>query len=506
MGKILTGYKSAVINDIVHSSNYYYMFASNPITSTTIPLVTNDDYSSKFIDGWQMLFGKRVKPADIKPVVRNIQWTSGTVYDMYDNTKDMSTKNFYVVTPTDIGGDYVIYKCIYNNGGSASTEKPDIIQPKSFTKTDGYTWRYITSITNADYVKFATSSYIPIYGNTTTQAASLINSGVEVVQIPNSGNGYSSYHDGFIQSVQSTTLLQIESTASINNEFYVNNGIYIYNDLSATSDLNVITQYVSNATGNWVYLSAEANVNIINPGSTRYKISPRVVFNTNGTTPSKAYSVINTSSNSISNVVIIDTGTSVSWANVHLESNSIFGSGANLYAIVAPPGGHGFDPTDELSIKGFSISTTFANNENETIPTEVTYNKIGLIKNPYQLNNSTGGKLELPMIANTFSAVSNFTPLNGTVFTVGDTLTSNITSTIGTVAFSNSTVLMMTGDKTYQDGESLVSSDGQLSTGVYINTLGDVFTKDIRPMYVQNITDVTRSNTTSESYKLIIQI
>jgi len=110
------------------------------------------------------------------------------------------------------------------------------------------------------------------------------------------------------------------------------------------------------------------------------------------------------------------------------------------------------------------------------------------------------------MIANTFSAVSNFTPLNGTVFTVGDTLTSNITSTIGTVAFSNSTVLMMTGDKTYQDGESLVSSDGQLSTGVYINTLGDVFTKDIRPMYVQNITDVTRSNTTSESYKLIIQI
>ena len=184
----------------------------------------------------------------------------------------------------------------------------------------------------------------------------------------------------------------------------------------------------------------------------------------------------------------------------------MFGSGANVYAIVAPPGGHGFDPTDELPVKGFCISTTFANNEIETIPTEVTYNKIGLIKNPYMLNNTTGGKLETPMIANTFSAVANFTPLNGSVFTVGDTVTSNVTNTIGTVAFSNSTVLMLTGDKTFQEGESVISSDGQLSSEVQINTLGDVFTKDIRPMYVQNITDVTRSNTTSESYKLIIQI
>ena len=507
MGKILTGYKSAVISDIIQSNNYYYMFASNPVASETIPLVGSDDYSTMFVDGWQMLFGKRVKPEDILPVVRNIQWESGIVYDKYDNTKDMSTKNFFVVTPPAvIGGDYLIFKCIDNNNGSASTIQPNLVQRAVFTKSDGYKWKYMTSITSADFDKFGTTNFIPVYGNTTIQAASLVDSGVEVVVVANTGNGYSSYHDGTIQSVQSTTILQIESTASINNDFYVNNAIYVYNDNSPTANLQVVSSYTSNASGKWVTLASEIDVNIIDPGITKYKISPRVVFKTNGNTQPSAYSIVNTQSNSISSIVITDVGTGISWANVHLESNTIFGSGANVYAIVAPPGGHGFDPTDELPVKGFCIATTFANNENDTIPTEATYNKIGLIKNPYQLNNSTGGNLGVPMTANSFSAVANFTPLNGTVFTVGDVITGANTGTIGTVAFSNSSVLMLTGDKSFEDGESVVSSDGQLSAQISINTLGDVFTKDIRPIYVQNLTDVTRSNTTSESYKLIIQV
>lgn len=509
MGKILTGYKSAVISDIIESNNYYYMFASNPIQSATIPLVGNDDYSTMVVDAWQMLFGKRVKPEDIKPVIRNVQWQSGIVYDMYDNTKDMSGKNFFVVTlPAVEGGDYIIYKCISNNNGAISTIQPTGtgLGYKSIGTSDGYIWRYITAISNANYEKFASTSYIPVYGDTNAQSPALVNSGVEVVVVANTGNGYSSYHDGVVQSVQSTTVIQIEGGASVDNDFYVNNAIYVYNLDPPTANLQVITGYISNTSGKWVTLGSEIDVGIIDPGATKYKISPRVVFKTNGNTQPSAYSVINTQSNSISSIIVTDVGTGVSWANVHLESNSIFGSGANVYAIVAPPGGHAADPTDELPVKGFCISTTFANNENDTIPTEVTYNKIGLIKNPYRLNNSTGGKLGVPMTANSFSAVANFTPLNGAVFTVGDVVTGVATGTIGTVAFSNSSVLMLTGDKSFNDGENIVSADGQISAEISINSLGDVFTKDVRPIYVQNLSDVMRSNTSSESYKLVIQI
>lgn len=510
MGKILSGYKAAIVSDIIESNNYYYMFASNPVTPATTQLAGSDDYTS-FVDGWQLLFGKRIKPADILPVTKNIQWTTGTVYDRYNNTQDLSDKNFFVVTPTTVGGAYLIYKCIDNNKGGASTVKPTgtgLFSPPE----DGYIWRFITSISNADYVKFATTSYIPVYGNTTVQASALLNSGVNVVVVSNTGSGYSSYHNGIVQGIGSTNgiqdlkILQIEDTASLNNDFYTNNGIYIYN--SETSDLKTVTKYVSNNAGKFVYVDTDLNVNIIDPGATQYRISPRVVFKTNGITPTKAYSVVNTTSNSINNIVIVDPGTYVTWANVHLESNSIFGTGANVYAIVPPPGGHGLDPTSELPIKGYSIAVTFTGNQNSTIPTEVTYNKIGILKNPNQINNATGGDLGTRFVANTFNALAELTPLNGTVFTVGDTVTGSNTGTIGTVAFSNSTVLMLTGDKTFNvgDGEIVVSSSGALSTNTSINTLGDIYTKNIRPMYVHNLTDITRSDAGSESYKLIIQV
>ena len=511
MGKILTGYKSTVINDIAYSNNHYYMFASDPIAITTasIPAVTSDDYSTLFFDSWQMLFGKRIKPADILPVIRNIQWQTGVVYDMYDNTKNMLNKNFYVVIPpAEVGGDYIIFKCISNNNGAVSTIQPVLADIKEYavTKSDGYIWKYITSVSSAQYDKFATSAYIPVYPNTSIQSTALDNSGVDVVVIANSGSGYASYHSGVIQSVIDATLIQIEANASINNDFYVNNGIYIYNDNSPTSDLNIVSRYVSNSSGNWIYVTSELDVNIIDPGVTNYIISPRVVFKTNGDTPPLAYSVINTTSNSVSSINVIDTGSKITWANVHLESNSIYGSGANVYAIVAPPGGHGQDPSEELFTKGFCIAMTFANNENETIPTEITYNKIGILRNPYEINVATGDKTATPFTANTFSAVSQAQPLNSQTFTVGDTVTGVDTGTVATVAFSNSSILMLTGDKYFSNGEYIVSSDGMTTDQIIINSYGDIFTKDIRPIYVQNLSDITRSNTSSESYKLVVQI
>ena len=39
-----------------------------------------------------------------------------------------------------------------------------------------------------------------------------------------------------------------------------------------------------------------------------------------------------------------------------------------------------------------------------------------------------------------------------------------------------------------------------------IYTKGDLYAKDIEPLYIQNIDNVTRSNTQTESYKLVIEI
>jgi hypothetical protein len=241
MGNILSSYKKGVIEDIVNSISgntaRYYAFAANPVASSNgVAAVCKDDYSNIFGNNWYLLFGKRLANTDIAPVIRKIEWTANTVYTRYDNmANNLANSSYYVaVTPAIPGELYHIYKCIDNANGANSTVAPDLQQASSFTKSDGYTWRYIYSISSANYSKFAVSDYMPVFANNTIVTNAKNYQGVEVVPVVNAGNGYISYHDGTIRTVVNSTLIEISANASTDNGFYVNNGIYIYNNLVAT--------------------------------------------------------------------------------------------------------------------------------------------------------------------------------------------------------------------------------------------------------------------------------
>ena len=513
MGKILPQFTKSIIDDVVSSitSNtaLYYGFAANPVLNTgNTPAVTSDDFTTTFSNDWQMIFGKKLANTDILPIINKNQWTANTVYMNYDNTQDMSNGNFYVsVQPALSGGSWNIFKCIDNGGNTnPSTQVPDQLQPSSFTKSDGYTWRYITTISNFDYNRLATTNYIPIYPNTSIQASAYNYSGIEKVVITNPGSGYASWANGIVQGIQNSTLIQIQTNSSTSSNFYTQNGIYFYNTGSATGQLRTVTQYVSNLSGNFVYLDSAVNTAQILTNQTQYLISPKVIFTTDGDQDPIAYTTINPTTNSISNVVIIQTGYGISWANVVIQSNLTFGSGASVYGVVPPAGGHGANPANELLVQAVGFSFNFANTEGNTIPQNVTYNKIGLVKVPYTINGTTGKKGLVPYSGNTFISIieANVTP--STTFTVGDTVTGQTTTAVGTVAFSNSTTLYLTGDKYFGNNETIVSSNGSQSATLIINTRGNVYTKDIVPLYVQNINNVNRSSGRVESFKLIVQI
>jgi hypothetical protein len=510
MGTLLPNYRknivSNIINTITANNGTYYAFGSNPVSySGNTPAVTKDDFSSEFTPNWQMLFGKKLANTDVVPVIKNIVWTSNTMYEMYDNTQDISNTNYYViVTPSLPGGAYNVYKCINNSNGAPSTVIPDQVQTTSFTKSDGYTWRYITTITAANYTKFATNDYVPIYSNSTIVSGAYNYSGVEVCVVANSGSGYNSYGNGTIRGVVNSTLIQIENYSSGDNDFYTNNGIYIYNVSEATSQLRVVKQYVSNSAGKWIYLNQAANTTNITPAVTQYLITPQVVFETDADSAPKAYSTINSSSNGISSIVIIDTGYGVSWSNVSIVSNTSYGSGANCYAICPPAGGHGFDPAVELNTKGLGISFTFANTEGNTIPVNLVYNKIGILTNPHSLTaNGTKGS---SFYTNTFSQVLQANVIPATTFAVGEVVSGMTSNAHGTVAYSNGSHIWLTGDKFFSNSEYILSANGLVSAQISINTKGSIYAKDIEPLYIQNIDNVTRSNSQSESYKIIIEI
>ena len=77
-----------------------------------------------------LVAAKLVLTSNLAAVVPRFDWTSGTVYDRYDNTSTtlFDNNNFYVITePLITGGEYYVYKCIDNNDGGASTVNPSRI-------------------------------------------------------------------------------------------------------------------------------------------------------------------------------------------------------------------------------------------------------------------------------------------------------------------------------------------------------------------------------------------
>lgn len=526
MGKILPTYKKVIIEELADNlyanSSQYYAFASNPVPYTgATPSVSNSDYGSVYEYNWNMLFGKKLRGDDIAPVIDKNIWNSGSVYDMYNNTSEtlFTNNNFYVISePTVTGGPYYVYKCIDNSNGAVSTVNPGRIgtptQPSTFETGDGYKWRYISTISSKNYEKFSSDEFAPIYTDATISSTAKNYAGVEVVMISNTGSGYTAYYpNGNIQSVQNSTVIQIASDASSSDNFYVNSGIYIYNSIESTGQLKIISDYVTNSSGKFVFTDSPVNTSLITPGISKYLISPAVIFDTDGDSDPVAYSTVNTTNYSIDKIVILNPGVNISWANVTIQAG--YGSGANLYAIVPPAGGHGYDAVSELNVKGMSIAFSFSNTEFSTITTSNTvYNKIGIIKNPYALvvsNLATGSVLR----GNTYSSntfnnlmVANVTPAN--VYPTGATVVGANSKSRGVVVFSNANQVFIAGDQTFKDGELIRytnPSTGQITeTNILIKNSPDVYTKDLKPIYVENINNINRSDVQTESYKLIVEI
>jgi hypothetical protein len=438
-------------------------------------------------------------------------------YDDQQSFANTGNSSFYVsVPPSAPGGYYHIYKCVDNANGTISTQVPDLRETYSFTLSDGYTWRYIYSVSSSNFAKFATDDYLPVYPNNSLTAAAYNHSGIDKVVISNTGSDYRTYHDGTVLSAVNTTLIQISNTASGDNDFYTNSAIYLYNNGSATAQLRKITSYVSNSSGKWCYVDGEINQDYIIEETTQYKISPAVDFDTDGNESPLAYCVVNSISNTIANVVLIESGYGITRASATISANGAYGNGATLRCVVAPPGGHGSNPASELQAVGMCITSSFVETESNTIVTKIgnssvtanlSFNKIGIIKDPYELY-GVGEKGTIQFSSNTFDQIFKadlnpdlVTPLDKDSFVVGET-----SGAKGKVVFCNTSQIYLVGDKHFVNNEVIVEEGGTVNTYINITHRGDIYAKDFRPIYVENVNDIERSDDQSETFKIIIRV
>ena len=192
---------------VLSATTYCYIAKVDPwANEQDPPMPTQDQKSIKNV--FKNIFAvKLITAGDISPVVQRVNWTSGVIYDYYQDNVDMFEKdnngsnvyNFYVKNRYD-----QVFKCLWNANGAASTYEP-FFEPGSYSTNniyygaDGYKWKYIYTIDIGTKVKFMDETWMPVPVGYLTPNPLDINpttgfnygsGSVDVINVTNPGQNY----------------------------------------------------------------------------------------------------------------------------------------------------------------------------------------------------------------------------------------------------------------------------------------------------------------------------
>lgn len=242
-------------------------------------------------------------------------------------------------------------------------------------------------------------------------------------------------------------------------------------------------------------------------GGTEYTFDARVVIDGDGAnafiTPKNRVGVIY-------GFNYINTGTEYRYANAYITDST--GKYANIRAIISPPGGHGFDPITELNAHHVMLSSRTEYNEGfGDIPPDVQFRRIGIVRNPKDINDNVANALTLSgtYSINVTNLVNVFVPneyvvgqsSNANVFVITTDPNSNTTNNLRYIQVDGLT----SNFKSFTPGETVIGTTsgarGTVSRIIEPEVKHD--TGDI--IYLQNRTPVTRSLDQAEFLHLVIE-
>ena len=169
----------------------------------TAPSTPGDSVLNEFKNFDDLLAAKKITSSDISFVVPRRNWTTGTTYDIYrhdyeefvtGSTSTRVTSNssattlfdstFYVVTT-----DRNVYKCLDNDGNTASTVEPTGTSTSVITTGDGYKWKYIYTLSASQQANFLSTDFMGVATNSTVSSAA-VDGALDIVKIKTAGSSY----------------------------------------------------------------------------------------------------------------------------------------------------------------------------------------------------------------------------------------------------------------------------------------------------------------------------
>ena len=162
---------------------------------------------------------KQVSKDDVRRMIRKVQWTPGTVYEMYkhdysifNRTPNTTQPSLYEANYYVINEDLRVYICLQNGStpenenGRPSFDQPSFVdlEPRpAGTSGDGYIWKYLYTIKPSEIIKFDSIEFIPVpedWGKTGESIATknnAIDGKIEIITIKDRGSEYQPISQSF---------------------------------------------------------------------------------------------------------------------------------------------------------------------------------------------------------------------------------------------------------------------------------------------------------------------
>jgi len=389
---------------------------------------------------------KRIERVNAFHVITRYDWISGASYTQYDDTVDLSTSQYYVMTD-----EYNLYKCIDNGGGSKSTSKPTHTEPEiKASGDDGYKWKFLGKVTE-NARRFLTDEYIPVEYVTNAledenakqlvsqqmsvngaidkiivakdnghyKMATAISAGADHHTVANKvvgsvgftsessdgANDGTNTYAGLTLSLLKQHPFDAEQLTFFNSDSLLNYEVYTSQGRGPDvgQKRKIIAFYDSNQ-GTGPYVNPDTDVFPHGPFVVLDRPFDRDLYATDPPTkfrllpPVEIYgdgdgAVARTEVNDqreIIGVNIISRGKDYTTATVDFSSrlpNS--GTPSTARAIIGPKGGHGNNPIKELQSSKVMIVMEIKQDESGKLRTSNQFRQFGIIKNP-MLNDGTG--------------------------------------------------------------------------------------------------------------------
>ena len=523
--------------DVQNSNVYVAIGRADAWSATTAdnvdgtPFTPNDHLEDQNNARRQFIGLQKLTSADVSHVVKRYDWTTGRSYVAWDSDDaNIYDKEFYVLT-----NEFKVYKCLRNNNGGQSTVQPTHTTADPVNLSDGYTWKYMYSITTADSEKFLTNAYMPVKtvpltievtvaaAGATNQTKILLTQASNDIKVGHRVLNASGQDLGDVASIAGAEL-----TLGANLAQAVSVGDLLTLDFATLGEASTAlsTDYTQYKAQKDSLDSAEAGgierIEVLTGGA-GYDSAPTVTIVGDGTGATVASADVTIASNVIT-AIDIGTSTSGSSHGTNYRVATVEFSGgtpetvATARVVIAPSQGHGVDPVSELGAFLVSLNTQLEGSGGGDLTVGNDFRQISILKNPKVYNSTPyAGGLATAATLNPLPALNITGGGDVTDFSVDDV----ITSASGAKAFvayvdgsgSNNKIYYYqnekTGFKNFTPGtsETLTAQDGAGGSTFKATSISneEVDRSSGEFLFLENRTPINRTLTQIEDIKLILE-